>query len=159
MTMNGTWGYKIDDTNWKNTQTLIRTLVDVASKGGNFLLNVGPTGEGEIPAASVERLQAIGTWLRANGESIYGTERSPLPTEPAWGKVTKKHNTLYLHVLQWPADGKLVVADLPSAPKSAKLLATGQAFPTHRADHNVTLDLPSTCPDPVDTVIALEMPE
>lgn len=155
MTMNGTWGYKVDDTNWKSTETLIRTLVDVASKGGNFLLNVGPTGEGEIPAASVQRLKEIGQWLRVNGESVYGTTRSPLEEDPAWGKVTQKGNTFYLHVYQWPADGKLVIKGLPGAAKSAKLLATGEALTVEEGDGVVTVGVPGKGPDEVDSVIAV----
>ena len=89
MTMNDTWGYKHDDDELEvDTRTLVRTLVDIASKGGNFLLNVGPTAEGLIPAPSVERLAAIGRWLRNNGESIYGTSASPVPA-PAWGRLTR----------------------------------------------------------------------
>ena len=77
MTMNDTWGFKSYDTNWKSTETIVRNLVDIASKGGNYLLNVGPTAEGEIPAASVERLAGVGAWMAANGEAIYGTTASP----------------------------------------------------------------------------------
>ena len=75
MTMNDTWGYKLNDHNWKSAKVLIHNLIDVASKGGNYLLNVGPTSEGEIPEPSLERLHVIGDWLRTNGEVIYGTER------------------------------------------------------------------------------------
>jgi alpha-L-fucosidase len=71
MTINHTWGYKSDDENWKSTKVLLQNLIDIASKGGNYLLNVGPTGEGLIPQASVERLEEIGKWMDANGESIY----------------------------------------------------------------------------------------
>jgi alpha-L-fucosidase len=89
MTMNDTWGYREDDHNWKSAETLIRNLVDSASKGGNFLLNVGPTAAGEIPPASIERLAAIGRWMQVNGESIYGTTASPLDAQN-WGRCTAK---------------------------------------------------------------------
>ncbi len=85
MTMNGTWGYKSFDNNWKSAQTLIHNLVDIASKGGNYLLNVGPTSEGLIPEASVERLQEIGRWMKTSGESIYGTTASPCASRPGDG--------------------------------------------------------------------------
>ena len=75
MTMNDTWGYKLNDHNWKSAEVLIHNLIDVSSKGGNYLLNVGPTSEGEIPEPSMERLQEIGDWLRTNGEVVYGTEK------------------------------------------------------------------------------------
>ena len=80
MTMNDTWGYKSYDNNWKSTETLIRNLIDIASKGGNYLLNVGPTSEGLIPEPSIERLKAVGDWMKVNGEAIYGTTASPFKT-------------------------------------------------------------------------------
>jgi alpha-L-fucosidase len=78
MTMNGTWGFSEHDKKWKSTQTLLRNLIDIASKGGNYLLNVGPTGDGSVPEASVTRMREIGAWLEKNGEAIYGTTASPL---------------------------------------------------------------------------------
>ncbi len=108
MTMNNTWGFKQQDTDWKSAEDLLRKLIDIAHKGGNFLLNVGPTGEGGIPAASVERLEAVGRWLEKNGESVYGTTASPVPFL-SWGRMTRKGNTLYLHVFDWPKDGTLRV--------------------------------------------------
>ncbi len=110
MTMNTTWGYSRHDHAWKSSATLIRTLVDIVSKGGNFLLNVGPTGDGTIPAESVERMTAIGNWMAVNGESIYGCGAAGLDT-PAWGRLTRSNDgqRLYLHVFDWPTDGKLVL--------------------------------------------------
>jgi alpha-L-fucosidase len=87
MTMNDTWGFKRNDHNWKSAKVLIRNLIDIASKGGNYLLNIGPMADGSIPPASVERLQTIGKWMSANGESIYGTSAGPIG-QPAWGRVT-----------------------------------------------------------------------
>jgi alpha-L-fucosidase len=98
MTMNDTWGFKKNDTRWKSARTLLENLIDIASKGGNYLLNVGPTPEGEIPAASVERLAEMGKWLRRNGTALYGTTASPFPRPLAWGRVTQKPGKLYLHV-------------------------------------------------------------
>jgi alpha-L-fucosidase len=96
MTMNGTWGFHKNDLNWKSARTLIENLVDCASKGGNYLLNVGPTGLGEIPPASVERLAEVGKWVRANGEAVYGTHAGPFPRPLPWGRVTQKDNKLFL---------------------------------------------------------------
>ncbi|MCC6679245.1 MAG: alpha-L-fucosidase [Phycisphaerales bacterium] len=97
MTMNDTWGFKTSDLNWKSADTLIDTLVDVVSKGGNFLLNVGPTAEGRIPEASIERLAAMGRWLRMNGEAIYSAGPSPF-RDLAGAKCTTRPGALYIHI-------------------------------------------------------------
>ncbi len=91
MTMNDTWGFKSYDQNWKSTKDLVRNLVDIASKGGNYLLNVGPTSLGEIPGPSIERLEAIGGWMKQNGEAIYATSASPFK-KLAWGRCSKVLN-------------------------------------------------------------------
>jgi alpha-L-fucosidase len=127
MTMNDTWGYRVDDERWKSPATLIRTLCDVASKGGNFLLNVGPDGRGEIPAASVERLKAIGAWMATRGEAIHGTEASPFAELP-FGRATRKGaQTIYLHVFERPADGLLRLNGLRTAPSSVRVLGDAPA--------------------------------
>ncbi|MCK7491067.1 MAG: alpha-L-fucosidase [Comamonadaceae bacterium] len=95
----------------------------VVSKGGNYLLNVGPTGEGVIPGPSVEILRSVGEWMHRNGESIYGTSPSPFPAEPPWGFCTRKGDLLYLHVFDWPADGILRLEGLKDLdPERASLL-------------------------------------
>jgi len=157
MTMNNTWGFKSYDDNWKSTEDLLRKLADIASKGGNFLLNVGPTAEGLIPQPSVERLKAMGKWMKANGESIYGTTASPLGKVP-WGRCTAKPGKLYLHVFNWPTDGKLEVSMPPNKVKRAYLLAYEQ-----RGDlllggsDNLVITIPRKAPDPVNTVVVLEI--
>jgi len=160
MTMNGTWGYKSYDHGWKSTATLVRNLVDIASKGGNYLLNVGPTALGEIPQPSVKRLREMGAWIKVNGESVYATTASPFK-RLLWGRCTKKLRgggaTLYLHVFHWPADGKLRVPGLRSKVAGAKLLATGQALKTSADDDDVEVDVPAKAPDPIDTVIVLDV--
>ncbi|HLW79535.1 MAG TPA: alpha-L-fucosidase, partial [Terriglobia bacterium] len=105
MTMNDTWGYAKNDTNWKSSEDLIRKLVDIASKGGNFLLNVGPTAEGTFPDAINQRLADIGAWMKVNSESVYGTTKSPFRQLGFDGRVTAKGNALYLEVFNWPAGG------------------------------------------------------
>jgi alpha-L-fucosidase len=155
MTLNRHWGYNAYDHNWKSSTDLIRKLADICAKGGNFLLNVGPTAEGEFPPACVERLHDIGQWLRVNGDSIYGTSRSPFAYLP-WGVATRKGSTLYLHVFEWPKDGKLVVP-LNNAAKSAKILADGKALFVKRTDQKLVIDVPAVAPDKADSVIALEI--
>ena len=98
MTMNDSWGFHQNDHNWKSTETLVHQLIDCVSKGGNYLLNVGPTAMGEIPEASVERLAAMGEWLKANGEAIYGAGASPFEAAVPWGRVTSKPGKLYCHI-------------------------------------------------------------
>ena len=157
MTMNDTWGFKKNDHNWKSATTLIHNLVDIASKGGNFLLNVGPTAEGLIPAASVERLAAMGKWMDVNGESIYGSKASPFKKLP-WGRCTQKKGKLYLHVFDWPKDSVLVVPGLKNKVKKAYLLAgaKGRSLPVSRKAEDVLIELPAKMDSPA-TVIVLEI--
>ena len=159
MTMNGSWGYKKSDQDWKSAETLIRNIVDTASKGGNYLLNVGPTAEGEIPPESIERLAAVGRWMRANGEAIYGTTASPVEA-PAWGRFTAKRvgdaEVLYAHVFDWPAGGTITVP-WPEGPlPRCTLLADGQTLAAQRTPEGVAISLPEVQPDPVATVIRIE---
>lgn len=157
MTMNDTWGFKSYDHNWKPTGQLLRTLIDTASKGGNFLLNVGPTSEGLIPGASKERLAAMGRWMQVNGEAIYGTTASPLG-RPAWGRYTMKPGRLYAHVFDWPADGQLVIAAPDLEISRACLLADSERRPLRleTSGENLIINVPSETPDAAAAVIALE---
>jgi alpha-L-fucosidase len=155
MTMNTTWGYSEHDRAWKSDETLIRNLVDVASKGGNYLLNIGPKGDGSVPYESVRSLRAIGKWLQTNGESIYGTRGSLVPAL-SWGRSTTKGSTLYFHVFTWPADGKLVIPGLKAAVRSARLLAGG-TLDAQTDGEDLVLRLPSHAPDPIATVIAVTL--
>ncbi|MBN2021631.1 MAG: alpha-L-fucosidase [Pirellulales bacterium] len=157
MTMNGTWGFKKDDLNWKSTETLLKNLIDIVSKGGNYLLNVGPTAEGLIPEASVERLAEMGRWMKVNGESIYGTTASPFK-RLAWGRATQKPGKLYLHVFDWPA-GELVVPGLKNEVAKAYLLADPDraALPTRTEDDDVLVRVPEKAPDAIASVVVLEI--
>lgn len=165
MTMNNHWGYNKNDQNWKSAKTLVQNLINCASKGGNYLLNVGPTSEGLIPAPSVERLADMGAWMRVNGESIYGTTASPFP-KLAWGKCTQRASApaqgqpgkLYLHVFDWPKDGVLGVP-LANHAVNAYLLAN-RSLPLKiavREGQGLSLTVPSEAPDAIATVIVLEI--
>ena len=159
MTMNDTWGYKSYDHNWKSSEDLLRKLADIASKGGNFLLNVGPTSEGLIPGPSVERLAAMGEWMKVNGESIRGTTASPLGEVP-WGRCTAKPGKLYLHVFDWPANGKLEVPGLKDQVRKAYLLADKKraTLPVTRGgEDTVVVTVPEKSPDRINTVVVLEI--
>ena len=161
MTMNDTWGFKSYDDNWKSTETLIRNLVDIASKGGNYLLNVGPTSEGLIPDPSIQRLKEIGAWMKVNGEAIYETTASPF-TNLTWGRCTKKITaddaTLYLHVFNWPKDGKLLVPGLKTAVTKASLLAAPDAaLKAETTPEGAVITVPASAPDAISSTIALDL--
>ena len=160
MTMNETWGYKSYAHNWKSTETLIRNLIDIASKGGNYLLNVGPKSDGTFPQESIDRLKEIGNWMKVNSEAIYDTKASPLPVL-LWGRCTKKENvnttTLYLSVFDWPADGKLVVPGVKNEIVTAKLLSNGKILKAQKGDDGITIHVPSKAPDAIASVIKLEV--
>jgi alpha-L-fucosidase len=156
-TINRTWGYKSFDHDWKPAQTLLHNLIDIAGKGGNYLLNVGPTAEGEIPAPSVERLEEVGRWLEVNGEAIYGTLGNPLDRPPRWGRITQKSGKLYLHVFDWPKDGKLLVP-IANQPLKARLLAQpGATLTFHRSQAGLELVVPAEPPGPRPSVIVLDL--
>ena len=158
MTLNGTWGFRSYDHNWKSTETLIHNLVDIASKGGNYLLNVGPTSDGVIPGPSVDRLKEIGDWMKVNGPAIYDTTASPFHKQLPWGRCTSKigRNTiLYLHVFDWPKDGKLMVPGLKNSVKSATLLAGRGKLKTSASADGVEIAVPAEAPDKISSTIVL----
>ena len=154
MTMNNHWGWNKCDDNFKSTEDLLHKLVDIVSKGGNFLLNVGPKPDGTIPEQSLERMREIGKWMRVNGESIYGTTANMFDPVP-WGRSTTKGNTLYLHVFEWPSNGKLELPGLISKPDGAEVLATGEDVKVKMTASGATLSLPPKPADPYDTVVKL----
>jgi len=161
MTMNHHWGYNRHDDGWKSSEDLIRMLVDIASKGGNYLLNVGPTAEGLIPAESVKRLRDMGRWMKINGESIYGTSASPFDDLP-WGRCTTRagdgRTTLYLHLFDWPQDGGLIVPGIGNDALDARLLAnTAGSLSVTRHDSDLRVQLPAMAPDAVCSVVALDI--
>jgi alpha-L-fucosidase len=159
-TINDTWGYKQNDHNWKSPQDLIRKLVDIVSKGGNYLLNVGPTAEGVIPAPSVDRLLAMGRWLEVNGEAIYGTNPGPVQGLH-WCRTTVKPGKLYLHVFEWPMNGELRIPGIRPNVSRAYLLADPSRDSLRTGAHPdaVVVKGPRRAPDPDDTVVVLEYEE
>lgn len=160
MPISGSWGYKKSDTNFKSIETLIRNLVDIASKGGNYLLNVSPTGEGTLLPQATERLAAIGRWMKVNSEAIYGTTASPFG-RLEWGRCTKKEfargSTLYLHVFDWPEDGKLLIPGLKNRVEQAYLMDGWQQMETKSTDAGVTVSLPAEAPDDNVSVVVVKV--
>ena len=157
MTMNDTWGFKFYDDNWKSTETIIRNLIDIASKGGNYLLNVGPTAEGLIPQPSVERLAEVGRWMKVNGESVYETTASPFAKQLSFGRATSKGGRIYLHVFEWPTDRRLQVPAWGKAVKKAYLLARPKsALRLTQSGEGMLIEVPLKSPDPIASVVVLE---
>jgi alpha-L-fucosidase len=175
MTMNDTWGYKSDDTNFKSSDMLLRNLIDIASKGGNYLLNIGPDSHGIVPAPEVERLQAMGKWLAVNGEAIYGTQPTLFGAEagafsatekdshgkprfiPAWDwRSTTAPSKIYIEIFHWPT-GSFHLDKLPRKVTGAYLLADSSHQPLKlvRTGDGLDVQLPAKALDPVATVLVL----
>lgn len=160
MTMNNHWGYNKYDDNWKSSKELVQKLVDIASKGGNFLLNVGPKADGTFPEVSIERLKAIGDWMDIYGESIYGTSASPF-SNLEWGRCTRKEDgkstRLYLHVFDWPDDNKLTVPAFDNKIKNAFIMDGMVKTGFKRQEDKIIIDLPTEAPDEYSSVIILDV--
>ncbi|MDP2037835.1 MAG: alpha-L-fucosidase [Ignavibacteria bacterium] len=162
MTMNDHWGYNKNNHNWKSTKEIIQMLADIASKGGNYLLNVGPTAEGLFPQPSIDRLKEIGEWMKVNGEAIYGTSASPFK-KLDWGRCTQKEikggTRLYLHVFDWPANGKLFVPGIFNKVKNTYLLNDGEkkTLASIRIEDTRVISVPSTAPDKINSVIVIDI--
>ncbi|WP_036824745.1 alpha-L-fucosidase [Polaribacter sp. Hel1_85] len=156
MTMNGSWGYKPSDNNWKSSKDLIQKLVDIVSKGGNFLLNIGPDGFGRFPSESIRRLKAMGEWTKKNGEAVYGASASPYK-KPKWGRYTKKDNVIYAHVFDWPKDGLLKINKEIKVKKATVLTNPKTKLTTTATSRNVLVDVPMLAPDATVTVIKIEL--
>jgi alpha-L-fucosidase len=162
MTMNNNWGFNRHDNNWKSSKDLIQKLADISSKGGNFLLNVGPTAEGVFPQQSIDRLRTIGEWMKVNGEAVYGTQASPFNALP-WGRCTQKAldggTRLYLHVFNWPSNGKLVLPGIFNQPRKSYVLADVKkgALKVSRREDALVIDLPRSIPDSLNSVVVLDI--
>ncbi len=156
MTINGTWAYNKNDTNYKSAKELIQDLVNVASKGGNLLLDVGPTPEGTIQPEFVKRLQAIGKWLNVYGESIYGSTYGPLQNL-SFGKTTAKGQFVYLHVFDWPESSQLEVPSFTGRVAQITVLGDKRKLRFREADDKLTIQVPAAAPDPNDSVLQIVM--
>jgi hypothetical protein len=145
------------DSSHKPPGHFIQLIAKESARGGNLLLNIGPRGDGTIDPPDVQILKGIGKWMSVNGESIKGTQRTPLPVQ-AWGESTVKANTLYLHVFNWPKDGKLLVGGLQSKVAGAYLLADANKSPLKAekiGELDVQITVPQTAPDSADSVVVV----
>lgn len=152
-TMNGMWGYKIKDQDYKDTQTLIRYLVRAAGMGANLLLNVGPQPNGELPATALQRMAEMGEWLRENGETIYGTQAGPFPAQ-SWGTTTRKGDRLFVHVMTPETNAILLPGNLKV--KSAVEYKSRKPVRFKQMDDHTLLQLDST-PDSIDYIIECQL--
>ncbi len=154
-TMNGMWGYKVVDTNYKSVPELVRYIVRAAGLGANLLLNIGPQPDGSLPATALDRLRGIGEWMRANGETIYGTEGAPFEAQP-WGTATVNDDKMYVHVLDTQAaeGGKITVPWSGRKVRSAVNRADGSKVTIAQGKENISLTLPPVT-DSVDHIIEL----
>ena len=159
--MNDAWGYKKDlENSYRSYKYLIRELVDVASKSGNYLLNIGPKGDGTMTAGSKKALRGIGNWMKKNGSSIYATSGNPFGKVPSWGTYTKKGKNVYVHVTKWPKNKKLTVRKYKNKKlKKVYLLESGKKISckgNKKGKTKVTLKVTKKVPNKKDTVIVMQ---
>ena len=161
MTMNDHWGYNKHDDNWKSSKDLIQKLADIASKGGNFLLNIGPKADGTFPDESIERLATIGDWMDVYSESIYGTQASPI-AQVDWGRITQKKigdkTRIYLHVFDWPDDEQLSIEGLQGTVSNSGMLSNTASNVQVTSEREIlTIQLPQIQPNEYNEVVWLDM--
>jgi alpha-L-fucosidase len=155
-TLNDTWGYSKNDQHWKRPEDIIKRLVSIVSNGGNYLLNIGPTGEGIIPDSSLSILAEVGKWMQKNSESIYGTSPSPFPYEMPWGYCTRKDSLLYLHIFNWPKDGTIRLKGLNNKIKKSYMLVKPSEELSFNEQDGWLIRLPKEAVDPVNSVLVVE---
>lgn len=151
-TMNGMWGYKVVDQNYKSVAQIVQLLINTSGKGANLLLNIGPQPNGELPAIALERLKGVGKWLREYGETIYGTTAGDMMPQP-WGAITRKGNVQYVHITDNALAGKPLTLTLNSKVKSVSVFGTTQKVPFKQSkDKTLTLTIP-THPETIDYIL------
>lgn len=156
-TMNGTWGYNSKSENSYNpASTFIHELEQIVSRDGNYLLNIDPKGDGSLNPMMITILNQCGIWMKTYGESIYGCTRNPYPTEPEWGFITKKAETLYLHIHTWPSNGQLKIHTLPNDIMRIYDIADKSKNLDYTIDTDITITLPKIPKDTISNVIAIE---
>jgi len=158
-TMNGAWGYTSwAENSYRSVQTIIREFVTVVSRDGNYLLNIGPKGDGTPTPGSVTVLQGMGSWMATNGDSIYGTSGSPFTAEPSWGKFTRKSGKLFAHVFSWPTNGTLQIPLISNTINRVYLMSNPTASLNYTVSGGtINVSVPATAPDASDSVVVVEV--
>lgn len=157
-TMNKSWGYNENDHNYKSTETLIQEMVTVVSRDGNYLLNIGPKGDGTVPSETADTLRRMGDWMKIYGASIYGATRSPFKTEPEWGFYTKKEGKLFVHIFSWPREGVLSIPALTNPIGKIYLMNDlGKALDFTIEDGKIQVSLPENAPNEINSVVVVEL--
>jgi len=154
-TANDTWAYAWYDRNWKSPREIAERLVRVVSRGGTYMLNVGPDGKGRIPEQSARILREVGRWVHAHEAAIHGADPTPFG-QLAWGECTARGNQLFLHVFQWPSDGRLIVPGLKTKVQNART-AAGAELAIASAPEFLAITLPPNRPDALIPVVTLEL--
>lgn len=155
MTINNTWAFNKNDHEYKSARTLIRGLVEVASRGGNLLLNVGPQPDGQIQPEFQERLKAIGDWLTLNGDAIYGTTYGPIQNVSSL-RTTAGPKCIYAHVFDW-SPPLCTLEGVSERVLSARMLASGAPLKFRQSENKIEIEIPPVAPDPDVSVIALNL--
>ena len=156
MTMNRTWAYNPNDRAYKPAGQLLYSLVQVASRGGNYLLNIGPSPRGTFPPEAVDHRHALGQWMSVNGEAIHGTTYGPLQ-HLLFGRTTAKENTVYLLIWDWPSSGRLSLGAMPGRVSSVTLLSERQPLSFKQVGNRFTIQVPIQPPDPLISVLAIDL--
>jgi alpha-L-fucosidase len=159
--MNGSWGYNYKKmNNYKTASQLIREMVKTVSRDGNYLLNIGPKGDGTVPSQEIEILNAFGDWMSIYGESIYGTTRSPYSSEPGWGLYTKKPGKIYAHVFYWPSGNQLMIPS-PADPVHRIFMLNDKSTALSYVNNGgtITIYLPEDAPNSINSVVRIDLEE
>ncbi len=153
MTMGQSWAYNPNEDVWKSPQQLVRNLVEVVSRGGNYLLNVGPTPRGTFPSKALERLEYIGRWMNSYGEAIRGTTYTALNSLP-FGRATRKNDRIYLYVFEWPEHGCIEIEDFPAVANRVTMFS-GESLMFRQSEQHLEIDVPPQALDPDVSVLVV----
>ncbi|MDQ0905303.1 alpha-L-fucosidase [Streptomyces canus] len=158
-TMNDAWGYnQWKESQYRSVQTIVQEMVTVVSRDGNYLLNIGPKGDGTVTAGSVTVLNGMASWTATYGDSIQGTSGSPFATEPSWGRITKKNGKLFAHVFNWPTGGILQIPEVYNTINRVYLMNNPGANLNHWVSGGqINIQVPANAPDANDSVVCVEV--